>query len=244
MKNKLLHKIFSLLISIIDYVNKKKIILFFKKTFKKKYINVIDIGAHKGETIDFLLKNFNINTIYSFEPNSDLFLNIKKITKYQNSKIKIFNIGLGDKKEIKELKVMLDSSSSTFNTINEESNYFKRKQKIFSYFFKKQQFIKEYQKIEIDKLSNIINKNKIGEIDLLKIDTEGYEYNVLRGIDDIDFKKINFIYFEHHYDLMIQKGYKYSDINSLLKRKNFYLKYKIKMKLRKSFEYVYENSKK
>ena len=151
---------------------------------------------------------------------------------------------MGDKKEIKELKVMLDSSSSTFNTINEESNYFKRKQKIFSYFFKKQQFIKEYQKIEIDKLSNIINKNKIGEIDLLKIDTEGYEYNVLRGIDDIDFKKINFIYFEHHYDLMIQKGYKYSDINSLLKRKNFYLKYKIKMKLRKSFEYVYENSKK
>jgi len=91
-------------------------------------------------------------------------------------------------------------------------------------------------------LSNILKKIQFKEIDILKIDTEGYELNVLKGISDEDFKKIRFIYFEHHFDLMIKKGYKYSDINSFLLEKNFKLKFKLKMKFRKSFEYIYEVS--
>ena len=30
-----------------------------------------------------------------------------------------------------------------------------------------------------------------------------------------------YIYFEHHYDLMIDKKYKFRDINNLLKKNNF-----------------------
>ena len=70
----------------------------------------------------------------------------------------------------------------------------------------------------------------------------GYEYNILRGIHKLDFKKIRYIYFEHHYDLMIDKKYKFDDINKLLKENNFSLKYKLKMKFRKSFEYIYESN--
>ena len=43
---------------------------------------------------------------------------------------------------------------------------------------------------------------------------------------------------------MIKKGYKYSDINEILKKKGFNLKFKLKMKFRKSFEYIYEASEK
>ena len=78
------------------------------------------------------------------------------------------------------------------------------------------------QQIEVNKLSNIIDIQNINKVDLLKIDTEGYEYNVLKGIKNEDFKKIKFIYFEHHYDLMINKEYKYSDIHFFLKNKNFF----------------------
>ena len=42
---------------------------------------------------------------------------------------------------------------------------------------------------------------------------------------------------------MINKGYKFNDINRLLTSNNFQRKYKIRMKFRKSFEYIYENSK-
>ena len=97
------------------------------------------------------------------------------------------------------------------------------------------------QKISVVSLSKIIMEDKIDKIDILKIDTEGFEFNILKGINQNDYKKIRYIYFEHHYDLMINKGYNFSDINNLLIKHNFKKIFKIKMKFRKSFEYIYEN---
>ena len=48
----------------------------------------------------------------------------------------MYNVGIGQKNEYKNLNIMVDSSSSTFNNINRTSDYFKRKQRIFNFFFK------------------------------------------------------------------------------------------------------------
>ena len=85
-------------------------------------------------------------------------------------------------------------------------------------------------------MNNFILKNQV----ILKIDTEGYEYKILKGLSKKNLEKINFIYIEHHYDQMIIKDYKFSDINSFLKQNNFYLRFKIRMNFRKTFEYIYE----
>ena len=90
-------------------------------------------------------------------------------------------------------------------------------------------------------LSKVNEVNHLENIDILKIDTEGYELNILKGIYENHLNKIKYIYFEHHYDLMIKKNYKYSDIKIFLNKNNFYLAFKIKMKFRKTFEYIYEN---
>ena len=82
--------ILDIIIRIIDYPNKLKILFFFKKKLRKKALNIIDIGAHKGETIDFFLKNFNINKIISFEPNYKLYQNLKN--KYLNNHLQKNNI--------------------------------------------------------------------------------------------------------------------------------------------------------
>ena len=37
------------------------------------------------------------------------------------------------------------------------------------------------QTVNISNFSEIINKEKIESIDILKIDTEGYEYNILKA---------------------------------------------------------------
>ena len=234
-------RIINIIISFIDYFDKKKILKFFKKNFKNELINVIDIGGHKGETLEFFIKNFNVNKIFIFEPNKDLFLIIKKKS-FTDDRIKIFNYGVGFKNEKKKLNITVDSASSTINKINTNSEYFKRKKKLLVY-SKKKSFFLGTQDIEVVNLSEfILNKEK--KIDILKIDTEGYEYNILRGIHKLDFKKIRYIYFEHHYDLMIDKKYKFDDINQLLKENNFLLKFKLKMKFRKSFEYIYESKQK
>lgn len=225
------------IISLIDYPNKLKVLKFFKKSLNNDFLNIIDIGGHKGETLEFFLDNFNVNKIFAFEPNKKLFTKIKK--KFIDTRIHLFNFGVGLKNERKKLNLTIDSASSTINKINTNTEYFKRKKK-FLVFGKKKSFFLGVQDIEVVNLSEfILNKEK--KIDILKIDTEGYEFNILQGIHQLDFKKIRFIYFEHHYDLMIDKKYKFEDINKLLKDNNFSLKFKLKMKFRKSFEYIYES---
>ena len=240
----ILQKIFALLLSIIDRKNKIKILDFFKRKIANQFITVLDIGAHKGETIELFYRAFNINKIYSFEPNINLFKFLKSIKKYSNNdKIKIFNFGFGNKNEQKKLNIFSDSSSSTLNDINERTEYFKRKKRFMSFFSKNKNFLIEKQTVQIRNLSDFISEQSIDKIDILKIDTEGYEYNILKNLNNNDFAKIRFIYFEHHYDLMIIKSYKFSDINSFLIKNKFKKKYKLRMKFRKSFEYIYEISK-
>ena len=239
----ILLKILMIFISIIDRKNKLKIIKYFQNNIGNQSITVIDIGAHKGETIDLFYKNFNISKIYSFEPNINLFKGLKLKKKYNKSnKIEIFNLGFGERNEEKELNIFKDTSSSTINYINENTNYFRRKKKLMSFFSGNKNFLVEKQKVQIRKLSEFISNQLIKRIDILKIDTEGYEYNILKNLNKDDFAKIRFIYFEHHYDLMINKGYKFFDINKIFINKKFQKKYKLRMKYRKSFEYIYENS--
>ncbi len=88
----------------------------------------------------------------------------------------------------------------------------------------------------------MIGKN-YGNVDLIKIDTEGYEYEVLKGSVEI-LKNTKLILFEHHYDNMIVKNYNYKKINDFLVLNNFKKVFKAKMPFRKTFEYIYENTKK
>jgi FkbM family methyltransferase len=235
--------LFNIILKIIDFFYQKKIINFFKKTSALSYDVVVDIGAHKGETISNFLKNFKIQNIYSFEASSktykDLESNVKKIRKkYTTVNIEIFNTGIGNSKDQKIFNELPDSNSSTFNMIDENSSYFKRKNKILSFFFKKKFIIKKNFVSQI-KLSEFIKEKKIKNIDILKIDTEGYEFEVIKGLDK-DIKIIKFIYFEHHYDNMIKKNYKFSDIHDFLSTNGFQRAFKVKMPLRKSFDYIYE----
>ena len=241
MLNKIYIKILSIIIYFIDIKNKKKIINFFKKKLNKKPLIIIDIGAHVGETISLFYNNFTIENILAFEANPIIFKKLeKKIKKINNkNKISLFNLGIGDKEEKKDLSIFNDSSSSTYNTIDEKTEYYKRKKMFISLFSK--DIIQKKILTNILPLSKINEVNELKNIDILKIDTEGYELNILKGIYQGHFNKIKYIYFEHHYDLMIKKNYNYSDIKIFLNKNNFYLAFKIKMKFRKTFEYIYEN---
>ena len=89
------------------------------------------------------------------------------------------------------------------------------------------------------KLSDYIDKKNLNKIDFLKVDTEGYEYNVLKGLGT-KLPAISLIMFEHHYDDMLKKNYSFRDIHQLLISNNFKQIYKYKMSFRKTFEYIYE----
>jgi len=234
--------IFNFILVIVDFFYKKDLNRFLKKNISNDIKTLVDVGSHKGETILYFLKNFNVSTIYSFEASKNNYIDLKKNSlrlkkKYKHTIIEIFNLGVGNSNEQKIFHDLSDSNSSTFREINQNSSYFKRKNKILSFFFKKNFFINDVLVKQI-KLISFLEKKKIEHIDILKIDTEGYELEVLKGLGD-KISIIDTIYFEHHYDNMIKKNYKFSDINDLLKKNSFYQVFKIKMPLRKSFDYIY-----
>ena len=240
----MINKITILILSFFDFLYKKKIINFLKN--QKFEINVIiDVGAHKGETINLFLKNFNPKKIFSFEASKKNFkiLN-QKISayknKYPNTELYVENKALGSVSELKEFKQMKESSSSTFASINFNSNYLKKKK--FFLGIKEDKDLFNVSQIRIIPLSSYLQQNNLNEIDLLKIDTEGYEFQILKGVER-DLQKFKLIFFEHHYDNMIKKSYTFSDINNLLISKKFKLVFKAKMPFRRAFEYIYRNQK-
>ena len=235
--------ILKFVINLIDKINKNKIINFFKKKINNKFLTIIDVGAHEGETVLLFIKNFNLNKVICYEASS---VNFKKLEKKINKKKKLKtvaelnNFGIGKENSKMKFYNTSESSSSTFCNINFDSDYFKRKKKILDYFFK-EKYINRTETILIKPLKNEIERYGFKEIDILKIDTEGFEYNVLLGLEE-KLSIIKYIYFEHHFDHMIVKNYTLSDIDTYLKKFNFKKVFKIKMPYRKTFEYIYENN--
>ena len=238
----MIKKLTLFIISIFDYFYQKKIINFLKK--KNFIIDIIvDVGAHKGETIKLFLKHFKPKKIISFEASPINFKYLKKkieINKqvYNNTEIVLENIALGSENKIVEFKQFQESSSSTIKKIDKESKYYKRKFRLIN-FLNNEQTYKNLQ-IKIFKLKDYIEKNNIEKIDFMKIDTEGYEFEILLGLES-KIQLVDTIMFEHHYDNMIKKNYTYNDINELLIKNNFKKIYKSKMPFRKTFEYIYIN---
>lgn len=229
------------ILNFFDYFHKKKIKNFLKKNNFTNFDLIIDVGAHKGESIIFFLENFNVKKIISFEPSPINFELLKKNTgkiksRFTNSKVKLENFGLGKQENVLKLKQHSESSSSTITDFKEDSNYLKKKNK----FLNIKDSVYKLIDINVTSLNSYIKKNDIKKIDLIKVDTEGYEFEVLTGLNE-NFKNVKCIMFEHHYDDMLQKKYTFSDIHKLLKDKKFKQIFKIKMPFRKTFEYIYIN---
>jgi len=229
-------------LSLFDYSYQKKWIKFLKENKYNNFKLLIDIGAHKGESIKLFSKNFIIKKIISFEASPINFEYLKKEIKdnkqgYNNTEIVLENTALGAEDKIIEFNQFNESSSSTIKEIDKESKYYKRKFRLINFLDNKETYQKI--KIKISKLKDYIEKNNIKKIDFMKIDTEGYEFEILLGLEN-KIKLVDIIMFEHHYDNMIKKGYTFEDINKLLIKNNFNQIYKSRMPFRKTFEYIYK----
>lgn len=226
-------------LNVLDFFQQRKIINFLKENLPNNII-LIDVGAHHGETIQLFLKKFELEEFHCFEASpinfeilSKNILNMKNKKKYN-----LNNVGISDVIENSFINQTNETSSSTINELNSNSKYLKKKLKILN-IKKVEDFYKKIP-IKLITLDNYIKENKINKIDILKIDTEGFEFNVIKGLS-LNHKIINYIYFEHHYDNMIMKNYNFSEINIILKKYGFEKVYKSKMYFRKSFEYIYKN---
>ena len=143
---------------------------FLDKIMHNKSLLCIDIGANIGEYSKYILENSNSKVI-AFEPMPASFKKLKKIKNVYSDRLFIYNIGIGDKEGIKNLHYDKNNLQwANFNSELKKIDYLKNSNRSL--------------KCKISSLDNFLLKNKklpLKKIDLIKIDTEGYELEVLIG---------------------------------------------------------------
>ena len=193
----------------------------YKVKIKKNKPIIFDVGANQGQSILRFKKLFPQSTIHAFEPIEKEFNNLKKKFGNDNS-IFLNNFAIGDNDEEKDFYITANTGNSSFNKLNLDTEWIKIRSK--QYNTTNEGYTKEIKRTKIKTLDDYCKKNSISEIDLLKVDTQGYEDKVLNGSGEI--LKNNNIYaieIELMFDKVYEKHLNFSDVEKYLIPNNFIL---------------------
>jgi len=176
-----------------DYLGLK---LIFKKNYNLN--SFLDIGANVGaSTLSFIKMGF-YNKMYLFEPNFNLYKNYLKKIKKKHHNLKIYNYALGSKNKslifflpyIEKIFIHYFSSFDKKYIINSCSNTFPNKKIILK---KKIVKVKKFDDLKIKDV-----------IDFIKLDSEGYDLEIIKGLKKTINKFKPVLLIEYNVDLHLK----------------------------------------
>jgi FkbM family methyltransferase len=183
--------------------------------FDKK-INIIDVGASDGISVKYFLNNLNVNKIICFEPHKQYTRILKK-----NKNLIVKSYAIGDK--IGSRKIFFPRYT-LLNFKYDLITYAHYEIKLLKHFLKDFKFRKnltiQSSNLKIKKINKLNYK-----IDLIKIDTNGFELNVIRGLINIIKKDkptlIVEINKDHRKISSLLRKLKYTDYYYSIKKRKF-----------------------
>ena len=145
----------------------------------EKQINIIDVGASDGIASKFFIKKLKVANIFCFEPNKPYVKILKKL-KYKN--MRVYDYGIGEK-------------NKKYNVFYPSYQFFKKNFDLVTYtFYDKKELLKQINlDFKFKRNINIVQKEiflkKIDKlnlkISLIKIDVNGHELSVVKGLNNI-----------------------------------------------------------
>ncbi|MDB6028671.1 MAG: methyltransferase FkbM family [Verrucomicrobiales bacterium] len=130
---------------------------------------IFDIGANEGQTALSLHELFPEARLYSFEPSSRVFVKLKQnVANYSN--ITPVQAAMGSKEGRVALKITNSSVMSSLLTYQRPNGVDK---------------VIEEEEVAVRTIAAFCQENKIERIDVLKIDTQGFDLEVLRGAEPL-----------------------------------------------------------
>ena len=201
-------------IGILNYKTKKKTgeKYFIDKVasiFENKKITVFDIGANVGDYSRLILQKKSNVFIYAFEPHPDAFDKLK-IFAQDKVNVHLINKGCGNENARVSFYNLKDKNESELSSLYKD---------VITDLHKS-----EYSesKVDIIKLDDFCQQNNIEKIDLLKIDTEGSEFQVIMGAKNIIEKGyVSIIHFEFNSMNIISRSF-FKDFYDFLKEYSFF----------------------
>tara|TARA_A100001015_G_scaffold49820_1_gene54949 strand:- start:13 stop:783 length:771 start_codon:yes stop_codon:yes gene_type:complete len=142
-------------------------------------VNIIDVGASDGIAIKFFRRKLNVNKIICYEPYKPYVKILKKLN-IKNLKVNAYGIGRFNKYHnvfFPRYKFFLKNLDLITYTFYDKKSLLKQINLDFK-FKKNISIIKE--KIHLKRVKKIKMK-----IDLIKIDVNGHEYSVVKGLESI-----------------------------------------------------------
>ncbi|MFN9111280.1 MAG: FkbM family methyltransferase [Bacteroidota bacterium] len=183
--------------------------LFFDLTKRLQYgplAIVFDVGANEGQTFSWIRHHQPAAKIYCFEPVQSVFNVLQKKTALSGNCV-VEHKALGEKSGQKTIRLFDDYS--VLNSLRDDLMNQNTKAK--------------EETISIDTLDNYCAVNNIPKIDLLKIDTEGYELQVLDGASQmLASGAVSFIYCEVGFLRLNNRNTYFPDLCEYLAKKNYF----------------------
>jgi FkbM family methyltransferase len=178
-----------------------------RNRLKYEQLNVLfDVGANIGQTFEWFRNRGQNGKLFCFEPVSSVFETLKIKTQGDQNCI-VEHIAFGDSPGKKTIRLF--DEFSVLNSLRDELMN------------KNQSALQE--EIEISTVDLYCEEKKIKKIDFLKIDTEGYELNVIKGASAmIEKNAISFIYCEVGFHKTNERNTNFTVLADFLATKGFY----------------------
>jgi FkbM family methyltransferase len=179
---------------------------------------LFDVGANYGQTIDDFREVFKNGIINSFEPSPITFDGLKKNT-YNMKNVFIWNCGIGSSTKPMILNENTHRNMSSFLEMGDEG----------------WGIVNDKTTVSVTTIDEFCKEHKIEKIDVLKIDTQGFELEVLKGARTSMLEnRIGLLYFEvtfidmykglpsfgELYDFAIDHGFELISIYPIKYKKN------------------------
>ena len=171
-------------IGILNYENQR---LSGEKSFLKavapRIKTAFDVGGNEGD-YSKAIKHLNPRAdVFAFEPHPQTYSRLKEAGRLHS--FQTFNFGLGKEKKTAKLFDYAGSKGSSHATLYKDVIEQLRRQDATTH------------EIEVRTIDDVVDELKLARIDLLKIDTEGHEFDVLLGSAQLLFSGgIKVIHFE------------------------------------------------
>ena len=180
----------------------------------KKEPIIFDVGANYGQSIERYKKLYQNSQIHSFEPDKKQYEKIENKFK-DDETVHYNNVGIADKAGTLEFNVNATPGHSSFKNIVADTTWLKKRSLTVGVDSKKYT-LKKFQS-KIITLDDYCEEKKIEQIDILKLDVQGFEDKVLEGAQKLlKASKIKLIQLELIFTEIYEKPLSIYDVEKFL----------------------------